>query len=330
MRIALVGRMVGFYLSAALFVLAVMGTQPLMTAQSRGTAKDDMRGSRSAAADCDRECLRGFMTQYLDAMVTNNPAALPLARNVRFTENTKAAKLRESELWKAALKIRPYRQDILDVHDGVAGTHVIVEENGNPVMLLVRLKVVDRKISEIETQIARNRQEGAIFQPDLLTTPTPTMNMAVPAAQRNSRDEMIEAAVLYPAGLKVGSFITVDAPFAPDAYRLENGRRMAGKGCVFRPPSCEDIKKQKLLQHPAITYRVAAVDEELGITWLRMSFGPRGSAEKGPVSELIVWEAFKVFAGQIHAVEAFMRNMPVGSGSGWDDVYPPQFPKVPQ
>lgn len=329
MRTPLVGRTIGFYLSAALFVLAMMVTQRLMTAQSKGMAKGYIGGNSSAAAGCDRECLRGFMTQYLDAMVTNNPSALRLAGNVRFTENTEAAKPSESELWKATLKIRPYRQDILDVRDGVAGTHVIVEEDGNPVMLLVRLKVVDRKISEIETQIARNRQEGAIFQPDLLTTPTPTMNMAVPAAQRNSREEMIKAAVLYPAGLMVGSFVTVDAPFAPDAYRLENGRRMAGKGCVFRPPSCEDIKKQKLLQHPAITYRVAAVDEELGITWLRMNFGPRGSAEKGPVNELIVWEAFKVFGGQIHAVEAFMRNMPVGSGSGWDDVYPPKVPKVP-
>jgi len=41
-----------------------------------------------------------------------------------------------------------------------------------------------------------------------------------------------------------------------------------------------------------------------------------------------VWEAFKVYGGQIHAVEAFMRNTPVGSVSGWDDVYPPITPDV--
>jgi hypothetical protein len=127
MRTPLVGRTASFYLSAALFVLAMMVTQRLMTAQSKGMVKGDLGGNSPAGAGCDRECLRGFMTQYLDAMVTNNPAALPLAGNVRFTENTEAAKLSESELWKAALKIRPYRQDILDVRDGVAGTHVIVE-----------------------------------------------------------------------------------------------------------------------------------------------------------------------------------------------------------
>src|ERR1700730_14329061 len=29
-------------------------------------------------ADCDRACLRDFVTQYLDAMLTHNPATLPL------------------------------------------------------------------------------------------------------------------------------------------------------------------------------------------------------------------------------------------------------------
>jgi hypothetical protein len=32
----------------------------------------------------------------------------------------------------------------------------------------------------------------------------------------------------------------------------------------------------------------------------------------------VVWEAFKVYAGQIHGVEAFMKIMPVSAGSGWD------------
>jgi len=29
-------------------------------------------------------------------------------------------------------------------------------------------------------------------------------------------------------------------------------------------------------------------------------------------------EAFKVYGGQIHPVEAFMRVMPASAGSGWD------------
>jgi hypothetical protein len=54
----------------------------------------------------------------------------------------------------------------------------------------------------------------------------------------------------------------------------------------------------------------------LGIVLLRMNFGDTGSY--GPGNALIVWEAFKVYGGQIHAVEAFMRIMPASAGSGWD------------
>jgi hypothetical protein len=32
----------------------------------------------------------------------------------------------------------------------------------------------------------------------------------------------------------------------------------------------------------------------------------------------MVWEMFKVYSGQIHAVEAFMETAPLGTGFGWD------------
>ncbi len=59
-----------------------------------------------------------------------------------------------------------------------------------------------------------------------------------------------------------------------------------------------------------------AVDEELGITLLRMNFGQSNAYGAG--NGLMVWEAFKVYGGQIHAVEAFMKIMPADRGSGWD------------
>ena len=36
---------------------------------------------------CDRACLEGFVDQYLDAMLAHNPKMVPLAKNVKFTEN---------------------------------------------------------------------------------------------------------------------------------------------------------------------------------------------------------------------------------------------------
>ena len=41
----------------------------------------------TASAGCDRACLEGFVERYLDAVADNNPAAVPLSPNVRFTED---------------------------------------------------------------------------------------------------------------------------------------------------------------------------------------------------------------------------------------------------
>jgi hypothetical protein len=91
---------------------------------------------------------------------------------------------------------------------------------------------------------------------------------------------------------------------------------MAGPGCNFRPPSCEDIKAQRIPTLPEISYRVAVVDEEMGIVWLRLDFGAGSIGPKE--NALHAWEAFKIYGGQIHAVEAFMKVMPAHLPSGWD------------
>ena len=195
-----------------------------------------------AAENCDRECLRGFITQYLDALVTHDPHALTVSDKVRFTEDTVEMRLGEG-LWKNASKVRPYRQDILDVRQGVAASQVVVEENGSPDMLMLRLKIVDRKIAEIETQVTRNQKDGAIFEVKSLQNPNKVMSDAPPKSELPSRDEAIKIAQSYPAGLKVGSFVSVDAPFAAEAYRLENGRITAGPGAPARAAKTSRLRR---------------------------------------------------------------------------------------
>lgn len=266
----------------------------------------------TSGGSCDRECLRGFITQYLNAMVEHNPRALQTAPNARFTEDTVTMPLGEG-LWKNATKLRTYRQDILDVREGVAASHVIVEEAGKPVMLALRLKIVDRKISEIETMVTRSQAEGAIFNIEALQTPKAAMNVVPDPSQRLSRAEAIRIAEFYPTGLKVGgSFDAVDAPFAPDAYRLENGVLTAGPGARA---GSENIRTQRVIAHPDVSYRLAAVDEELGIVLFRLDFGNTGNYGAG--NALTTFEAFKVYGGQIHAVEAFIRIMKENTPSGW-------------
>jgi hypothetical protein len=269
--------------------------------------------ARAAAVDCGRDCLRGFVAQYLDALVAHNPGALPLDDQVRFTEDSVEMHLGDG-LWKDASRIRAYRQDVLDTRQGVAASQVVVEEAGAPVLLMLRLKIANRKITEIETMVTRTQKEGALFKVDALQAADKNMESVPDKSQLPSREDAIRIAKFYPAGLKIGSFTTVDAPFAPDAYRIENGVITAGPGCSR--PGCENIKTQKIMEHPFITTRVIAVDEDLGIALLRMNFGQTNSYGAG--NALIVWEEFKVYGGQIHAVEAFMKIMPASMGSGWD------------
>src|SRR5262252_10862754 len=185
-----------------------------------------------AAADCDRACLRAIVTQYLDAFVAHQPAAMPTAAGFKYIEDTIATRPGDG-FWKEATKLRPYRLDVLDVRQGVAGTMTLIEVNGAPAMVAAAAKVVDRKIVQLETLIAHNQKEGVLFDLESLQTKSSPMSTVVAPTQRTARDQAIRIAQLYPAGLKAGSFVTVDVPFGSDAYRFENGRLMAGQGCTF-------------------------------------------------------------------------------------------------
>ena len=74
-------------------------------------------GVSAQGARCDRACLTGMMTRYLNAMVAHDPAALPVAPTVKFTEDTVQMKLGEGA-WKTVTKLRPYRVDFIDVQQG--------------------------------------------------------------------------------------------------------------------------------------------------------------------------------------------------------------------
>lgn len=270
---------------------------------------------QSATTACDRECLRGKVTELLYALVKHDVSRLPVAATLRVTEDAVEKPLAKVGLVATVTRLRGYRQDIIDERAGVAGAEVVVDESGAPVLLVVRLKVVADKIAEIELVATRSRAEGLIFDIDALSAPSAAMNYAPRPDQLATRDDAVKAALHYPQGLAAAkTFAAVNAPFAPDAYRFENGRLMAGPGCTFAP-GCQNISTQSLAVFQRLgepQTRVVAVDERMGIVWLRMAWGVR---ERGG-DQLTVWEAFKVYDGQIHAVEAFMRILPFDKRNG--------------
>ena len=193
--------------------------------------------------------------------------------------------------------LRGYRQDFIDEREGVSGASVMVEESGAPVMLVVRLKIADEKITEMELVATHSRTEGLIFNLEHLGAASEGMSYAPRPEQLNTREEIIKAALKYPEGLaNAENFAAVNAPFAADAYRFENGQLMAGPGCTFAA-GCQNIATQSLSifkRLGAPIYRIVAVDERMGIVWLRLAWG----AQREGGDQLTAFEAFKVYDGQ--------------------------------
>src|SRR5688572_17255457 len=118
-------------------------------------------GAEAAEDACNRECLAGVMSAYLQALVKHDAASLPVTRNVKYSENGVRITLGDG-LWQTASAMPTYRLDVIDEEAGQVGLLGRISENGNNNWFAVRLKVEpDRKVSEIEALINRSLSGGA-------------------------------------------------------------------------------------------------------------------------------------------------------------------------
>src|SRR6185437_541091 len=101
-----------------------------------------------------------------DAMVAHDPSRLPLAKDVRFTEDSKDLKLGDG-LWKTVTKKGDFRQDYIDLKKQIAASHVMLFEENSQVLYSVVLRVANQKITGIETLVDRVMPNSR-FKPDSL------------------------------------------------------------------------------------------------------------------------------------------------------------------
>ncbi len=187
-----------------------------------------------APAPCDRACLEGFVNQYLDALVSHNPFGMPLARKVKFSENDVVLDLGDG-VWNTITGPGTYKLYVADPQSGQIGFFGTMRENSTPIALAARLKIENRKITEIETVI--NRGGGGPPPPgggpaplgpaqllEALPKPDPAFTETVPAADRMSRDALTAAANQYFDSVEKGS--ADPAAFDKDCNRVENGAQM--------------------------------------------------------------------------------------------------------
>ena len=73
-----------------------------------------LRSVPGLASDlCDRTCLEGVVEKYLAALVAHDPSRLPLAVNVRFTENGQELHLGDG-LWGTTSGLGKYQLYVAD------------------------------------------------------------------------------------------------------------------------------------------------------------------------------------------------------------------------
>jgi hypothetical protein len=178
--------------------------------------------------DCDRACLQLLAEQFIASLIAHDPAKAPLAKNVRYSENSVPLPIPDG-FWKNATGARPYRLYIADPEWGTIGFYARMLENGDPVLVSTRLRVYNHQITEIETVVTserwRNPPPGAAAGPtDFLgEKPRPEYTTVVPTAQRRTREELMKIVNTYFTGIENNAG---DKPpiFSSKCHRLENGR----------------------------------------------------------------------------------------------------------
>jgi len=276
---------------------------------------------RAADQPCDRACLEGFVNDYLAAMVAHDPKRLPVTANVKFTEDDVALKLGDA-LWGTASGLGKYKLYFADPEAGQVGFFGTVQENGRGAALALRLKIDNRKISEVETVVVRSERTAMLM--DNAGTPDPILLETVPPSERKPRGELIATTNQYFEAIEQGNGKV--APFDQECNRFENGMKTSGT------VGCSNQLDTQVFNYIRKIYprRFLVVDQERGLVFGFFMFNHPGNilwvnvpgegkhdmpaAAKRPFS-VDVAEAFAIRSGKIRKVEALMTALPYGAKS---------------
>jgi len=298
-------------------------------------------GIAQSAGACDRACLEGMLDRYVDVLVTRDHTRLPTAAGTVFTENGQRLELGDG-LWHTVTGRGAYALRLVDESAGQAVLIGTVREAGTPAILVLRVKVVERRIREIETLVIRN--EDAAKSLDAIATPRRTWATAVPGHEQHSRADLVRIANLYFSGIELndgkGTY-----PIAETCARLENGavtagdpRSVLGPNAPAPDPTRPRLGCRQQFETGMFHYvtrirdrRFVVVDPERGLACAFAFFdNASGDARNVTLTDGrkvvsgpgIPWtwqiaEVFKIEKGLITAVESVLHPVPYGMASGW-------------
>jgi hypothetical protein len=274
-----------------------------------------------AQTPCDRVCLTGHIDAYFGALFANDAARLRQAAQARVTDNGAEKKLADT-FWSGAEEA-VYRFDIVNTDRGDTGTQTVIRNaDGSKTMHMVRLKVSNGAITEIETVKANQGDADRLWDPDRLTSVSPDLLQSIREPERDSYYDLIATAEGYWRAFQTnGTPAYRPARLLPDARRYENGLQTTGLVRNGEYQSAQrGFDEGRFVNRNIWDRRYPVVDEERGIVLSIVRFGIKdGAASESAVTanDRLVAEFFAVKRGYIQEIQAVLFNLPDAQPTGW-------------
>lgn len=298
----------------------------------------DQGMNSNPARECDRACLYGHADAYLEALVRKDPSRLPWAEHVVFTDNNVQIEIGDGT-WNTVDGKRDYDLKFADPRTGQVSWFGVIEEHGNPAIMALRLKIEGGRIAEVEQVVTRRVENSPFPSIETYVTPRPIMLADVPADRRTPRERMISLADGYFDTLQLNDG-TILTKFSDDCDRVENGLQTTRNAAAFPDYPIAQFGCREQFEKGQYRYddrlrerRFPLVDEEKGVvvaggfidhmgktvdfTWTDGT--PVRSFYTFPHSYYLL-EAFKIFDGEIAAVEAVFIDVPYHMHSPWTEA----------
>ncbi|MFX1501020.1 MAG: hypothetical protein ACFFDH_08670 [Promethearchaeota archaeon] len=273
----------------------------------------------------NRKALLQFINDYLESLLIHDHTRLKLAENYKATENGGQLILGDG-IWQTVRTI-VLRKSFVDVLENQVGFWGVLEEkDGEKALLTLRLKIVDNRISEIETLLSRKGCHP-LFSPDTVRN-NPLWDMSIPESDQLSRKELISITDSYFEGIEKADGSIVK--FHPDCQRKENGIKTTNNPDLLNLSAqaghyhMDYIKKVRERRYPI-------VDIARGLVWGIVVLDipginkedkklPEGSIQhvlRAKPRCLLLHEIFKIEDGLIRDITACMTNAPPNATHGW-------------
>jgi len=294
-----------------------------------GPALAQSPGAMSAVplgGDCDHACLISFVESYIDGLAHRDPSRVAFAKDVRFTENDVELPIGNDGLWATATGVSKDALEVADPETGNAAWFGIVQEHGKPAYLAMRIKVLDRHITEVETVVNRLPDLPKPFGDVTKLKHDPSFNEILPPEERRSRQRLV--------AVTNGYFSTVErndgqvlTEFDKDCARTENGMMTTrgGGGAAAISQGCEAQFKLGIyrINKRVRERRYPIVDTERGVVVASGFFDHANTFDHYKLTDgremktVLKWpnsitllEAFKIKSGKIYQIEAVFTYVP--------------------